>query len=137
MFESFILGAGSKILVNVINSMFSLSEKKSERKYLNNKELLEGHIELAKINSKNLIMQWTQSICTVMIFATLAFICVWAMIYPDQTDVLVPIKHGLISRLFNQPESVAIQGSTPGVLFQYVFEIVVMVAGAFCIPTRK
>jgi hypothetical protein len=137
MIESILVGAGSKLIFNLANSFFYGREKREERKKLKTQAELEAHIELAKITNKNLISNLTRSMCALMIFGTWCFIGVYAMLYPTVTDVLIPIKHGIISKLVNQPEAVVVEGRTPGILFQAWFEVTIAFVTMFSLHSRR
>lgn len=137
MIESVLIGAGSKLAFNVVNSWFAKAEKKDERKYLQDKETLAAHLELARINSRNKVSNATRSLCALMVIGGWVYIGIYAMHHPVETDILIPIKHGLIGRLFNQPESVMVEGRTPGVLFQYWFEVTIAFVTMFSLPSRR
>jgi hypothetical protein len=137
LIESILVGAGSKLIFNLVNSFFHGREKREERKKLKTQAELEAHIELAKITNKNLISNLTRSMCALMIFGTWCFIGVYAMLYPTVTDVLIPIKHGIISKLVNQPEAVVVEGRTPGILFQAWFEVTIAFVTMFSLHSRR
>lgn len=137
MIESVLVGAGSKIVFNLINSWFHNAEQKAERKYLQDKALLAGHLELARIRQKNFIMNLTASVCAVMVIGTFCFIGIYAMYHPTETDILIPINHGLLGRLFNQPDAVIETGRTPGVLFQQFFEVTIALVTMFALPSKR
>ena len=137
MIESILVGAGSKLVFNLVNSWFHNAEKNSERAHLRNQEEIRAHIELAKINQKNVISNITRSACSLMIFGTWCFIGIYAMYNPTETDILIPIKHGILGRLFNQPESVVVEGRTPGVLFQAWFEVTIAFVTMFSLHSRR
>jgi hypothetical protein len=137
LIESVLVGAGSKIIFNLVNSFFHNSEKKAERKYLQDKELIAAHIQLAKINASNPISNITSSLCALMIFGSWCFIGIYAMIHPTETDVLIPLQHGIISKLCNQPESIVVPGRTPGILFQAWFEVTIAFVSMYALPSRR
>jgi len=137
MIESVLVGAGSKLLFNVVNSWFHNSEKKSERKYLQDKELLQAHIQLAKITNSNPISNITRCICAIMIMGSWCFIGIFAMYNPTETDVPIPITHGWLGSMFNQPESIIQAGRTPGILFQAWFEVTIAFVTMFSLHSRR
>jgi hypothetical protein len=137
MIESILVGAGSKLIFNVVNSWFYNSEKNSERLHLREEAQIKAHIELMKLTNKNIIANLTRSICAFMVFGTWCFIGVYAMYHPTETDILIPLKHGLIGRLFNQPESLVVPGRTPGILFQAWFEVTIAFVTMFSLHSRR
>ncbi len=137
MIESVLVGAGSKLAFNLVNSFFHNSEKKAERKYLQDKALLSAHVELARINSKNKLSNATRSLCAIMIMGSWCFIGIYAMYHPTETDVLIPLQHGFLSRLFSQPDSMIAAGRTPGVLFQSWFEVTIAFVTMFSLHSRR
>jgi len=138
MIESVLAGAGSKLIFTLVTSWFHNSEKKSERKYLKGKEMVDAHIELAKIHSNNPLMNATQSALAIMAMGAWCFIGIYAMMHPTETDILIPIKHGWLSgMLFNQPDAVVAAGRTPGVLFQAWFEVMIALITMFSLPVKR
>lgn len=137
MIESLLVGAGSKLLFNLVNSFFHNQEKKSERKYLQDEKLLDAHIKLAEITNSNKLANLTRSICAIMIIGTWCFIGIYAMYNPGETDILMPIKPGLLGKLFNQPDAVVVAGRTPGVLFQSWFEVTIAFVAMFSLHSRR
>jgi hypothetical protein len=137
MIESILVGAGGKLLFNIVNSFFHSRERKAERKYLQDKELLDAHVQLAKINSGNIISNLTRSVCALMIMSTWCFIGAYAMMNPTETDILIPIEHGWLSKFFNQPEAVVKPGRTPGILFQHWFQVTISFVTMFSLPSKQ
>jgi len=137
MIESVLVGAGSKLLFNIVNSFFHNSEKKAERKYLKDKDLLHAHIELAKLNISNPLANATRGLCAIMIISSWCFIGIYAMMNPTETDILIPLKHGWVSGFFNQPNSIVVPGRTPGVLFQAWFEVTIAFVTMFSLSSRR
>ena len=137
MIESILVGAGSKLLFNVVNGWFHHADKKAERKYLQDKDLMRAHIELAELHSSNPISNITRAVCALMIFGSFCYIGLYAMHNPTETDILIPLRHGFIGRLFNQPEAMVVEGRTPGVLFQTWYEVVICFASMYALPSRR
>ena len=137
MIESVAIGVGAKLLTNVVNSWFHHSEKKAERKYLKDQELVEKHVELQKLTLSNPIANITRSITSLMIFGSFCYIGIYAMHNPGETDILIPLKQGFFSRLWTQPESIVKAGRTPGVLFQTWYEVVICFASMYALPSRR
>jgi len=137
MIESVLAGAGSKLIFTLVTSWFHNSEKKSERKYLTEKHMVEAHIELAKINANNPLMNATQSLLAVMAMGAWCFIGIYAMRHPTETDVLIPITTGWLMGMFNQPEAIIAAGRTPGVLFQAWFEVMIALITMYSLPVKR
>jgi len=137
MIASILTGAGAKLIFNLVNGWFYNRERKNERKYLQDYKILQAHIQLAKANQRNLIFNATHSICAIAIFFSWCFIGIYAMLHPTETDILIPLHHGFLSRLFNQPDAVVTPGRTPGVLFSSWFEITISFATMYALPSRR
>jgi len=137
MIEAVAIGVAAKLATNIVNGWFHNSEKKAERKYLRDKDLADKHVEIQKLTLSNPVANITRSICSLMIFGSFCYIGIYAMHHPTETDVLIPLKHGFLSRLWNQPESVVVEGRTPGVLFQSWYEVVICFASMYALPSRR
>jgi hypothetical protein len=135
--EAVLIGAIPKLLFNVVNSWFHNSEKKSERKYLQDVELMEHHIKLAEMNGKNYLLNLTQCICALLVMTSWCFIGIWAMIYPTETDMLIKMTPGFFAKLFNQPAEIVVPGRTPGILFQAWFEVTIAFITMFSLPAKR
>ena len=137
MIEAVAIGVGAKLLTTVVNGWFHGADKRADREALQGKETREAHLELARLNLSNPIANITRSICALMIFGSFCYIGLYAMHNPTETDVLIPLRHGFFSRLVSQPESVVVEGRTPGVLFQTWYEVVICFASMYALPSRR
>lgn len=139
MIESFLFGVGGKLIANLVNSWLSDGAEAKRNAIHSHKDAdwVNAQVELQKEINKDLFAKVTRAIIYVMVTATFCFITVYAMYNPTQTDVLVDVEGGIISKLFRQKAQVVESVHISGVVFKDCLSVMIAVLGAFVTPSRK
>jgi len=139
MIESFLFGVGGKLISNLINSYLANSSEEKRNSIHSHKsaEWVRAQLELQREISKDWWAKFCRFIIYVLITCTFSFITVYAMIHPEQTDVLIDVKGGFLSNLFRQPVKTVQQVHSTGLVFQSCLEVMFAVLGAFVTPSQK
>ena len=133
----FLTGAGIKILSNVINSWFQNSAEERKFNAIRDTELLTKHIELSKLIQTDHVTNMSRAIIFIMITSTFSVITIYSMFYPAQTDVLIKVVPGFLSKIVGRPAEVVQSVDSSGIVFGKCFSILEMVIDAFTVDRYK
>ena len=135
--DNFLVGAGAKVIGNVINHWFENSSEERKNNALRDAEVLKAHVELAKINNGDWIFKASRGIVFGSITFTFCYITIYSMCHPEQTSVLIDVDKGFLSQIFRQESKVVKEINSSGFVFQKCFAIMEAVIGAFVMPSRR
>ena len=139
MIENFLLGAGSKLVANLVNNWMANqaeARRSAELRAIQDHQVIMAHANLAKENNKGFISQLTRGVIYIMITVAFCYMGYYGIHNPDAHDVLVPVRHGFLSKLFDKADIVRVQINGSVLLYQW-WELMQMILGAFVIPSRK
>lgn len=138
MFIEFLTGAGVRLASNIVTQMMQNSAEKERNLHLRDKEVMEGHIELAKIHQKDSIVKIER---LVVFWALIGTFCFYSSQHLGDLEnistVLTDKNIGFISRLFTQPKQIPVEVSTSTFIFQLWVNIVVMLLGSYSVSPKK
>jgi len=137
MISNLLMGAAFKMGANVINTWMANKADEHRANMLKDADIVKAHIELAKENNKDLFTKISRSVIFFMLTGTFCYMGLFVLHnYADFQEGLIPVKPGLISKLFSHTEYKAV-GSGWNIIFFQFFQIMEMVIGFFVVPSRR
>ena len=133
----FLIGAGVKLVSNVVNSWFSNSAEHSRNLLLKDKESIEANIKLLEASNANWITQFSRATTFAAITLTFCWITIYSMYNPEETSILIDVKGGWLSSIFRQPDKVVQEVKSSGIVFDRCFSIMEAVIGAFVMRSKR
>jgi len=140
MIENFLIGAGSKVVSNVINSWLANSAENTRLSHLREEKAIHAHVELAKVTANDWASKLTRGIIYMMLSGTFCYMGIYFMTQINVESVgmaLVGTKRGLLSGLFNQPTHTTKEVNIFLMFFESWVNIIETCLSAFVIPSRK
>ena len=138
MITPLLMGAGCKLLVNVVNSWMHNSAEEKRAHILRDKEVIEAHIELAKQVQKDHFTKIIRGLIFLMIVSVWCYLAIHGAHNPNlEYDIVMPKGNNwTFGSLFSssQWEIRKISGS---VLMWQWFTLVEMILGFFVVPSRR
>jgi hypothetical protein len=138
MITPLLMGAGVKILTNIVNGWIHNSAEKDRTNALRDAETSKAHIELAKAVNADKIGKISRSIIFLMIIGTWCYIALYGLHNPDVSyDIVLPKgSNWTFGSVFSssQWEIRKISGS---VLMWQWFTLTEMILGFFVVPSRR
>lgn len=138
MIENVLLGSGIKIVSNVINTWMSNRAEEIRSNALKDQEIIKAQVELAKENNRDIIGKLNRSLIFVMLIGCWCYMGIYFMTHvEDFQSALIPRKSGIFGKLFGSTEYAKVDVGGWSILFYQWFEIMQMVVGFFCVPSRR
>ena len=138
MITPLIIGAGVKLITNVVNGWIHNSAERDRVNALRDAETTQAHIELAKQVNGDKIGKISRSFIFILIIITWCYIAIYGLHNPDISyDILLPKGSGWsINSLFTSSkwELKKINGSV--LMFQW-YSLTEMILGFFVVPSRR
>lgn len=137
MVENFLLGAGVKLVGNLVTSWFDNNAEERRNNSLRNEKVIKAQVELTKETNRNAIMVIVRGIVYICITLTWCYMGIYGLSQENlETSVLIPNDPGWFGKLFHHQDlrKVDIKGTT--LLYQW-WQIMEMIMGAFVMPSRK
>lgn len=138
MILEFISGAGIKLVGNIITSIFANSAEKERNIHLKDQAILEGHIKLAQIHSKNNVVKFERMCVFFMLVGGFIYISIFSLgDLSNEGRVLIDQNVGWLSRFFNQVDKVPVKVNLSIFIIELWSNLIVLILGAYSVPPRK
>jgi len=139
VFSSIMLGMGSKIIANIVNSIMSGSRDSKRDSLYSHKDAdwVKAQVELTKEINKDVFSKMCRMLIYIMLTSLFCYVSIYAMTNPIETDILVKNNAGLLSRLFTRPAETVEKVHNSGIVFSACLELIFIVLGSFTIPSNK
>lgn len=137
MITNVMIGAGIKIISNVINTYFENQKHRDDLLAIRDQGIADAQAAIAETASKDLIGKVNRSILFTMLVGTWCYMGIWCIHNLDLT-ITIPVdtRVGLFSRLVERPVQQTINVTVGMILIQW-YEVMQMVIGFFCVPSRR
>jgi hypothetical protein len=138
MITPLLMGAGVKILTNVVNGWIHNSAEERRTSALRDAETTQAHIALAKHANSDKIGKVSRSIIFLMIIGTWCYIALHGLHHPNAVyDIVLPKgSNWTFGSLFSSSEW-EIKKITGSILMWQWFSLTEMILGFFCVPSRR
>jgi len=138
MITPLLMGAGVKLVVNIVNGLMHNSAESARSNSLRDAETTSAHIELAKAVNSDKIGKISRSVIFMMIIATWCYIALYGLHNPDISyDIVLPKStNWSFGSLFSSSEW-QIRKINGSVLMWQWFTLTEMILGFFVVPSRR
>ena len=132
------MGAGVKLVTNVVNGWIHNSAEKDRTNSLRDAKTTNAHIDLAKAANSDKIGKISRSLIFMMIISTWCYIAIYGLHNPDITyDIVLPKgSNWSFGSLFSSSEW-EIRKISGSVLMWQWFTLTEMILGFFVVPSRR
>ena len=138
MITPLLMGAGVKILTNIVNGWIHNSAEKDRTNALRDAATTEAHIALAKEANGDKIGKVSRSVIFFMIIGTWCYIALYGLHHPDviYNIVLPKGNNWTFGSMFSSSEW-EIKKITGSVLLFQWFTLTEMILGFYVVPSRR
>ena len=138
MFIEFLTGAGIRLASNVVSQMMANSAEKERNLHLRDKDIMDGHIQLAELHQKDNVVKLERLVVFWMLIGSFCYVSINNMSDLGQmSTVLVDKDIGFMTRFFSNSKQLPIEVSSSTFIFQLWCNIVVMLLGSYSVSPRK
>ena len=134
---SFLMGAGIKLVSNVVNSwMHNSAEERRHNSGLDT-DTLKAQVALAKEINRDVLGKISRMVIFIMICTTFCYITIYCLMNPTDTTILVENTAGFFTKFKSHAKESAITVHNAGYVFGKAFIIIEMVVGSYVVPSRR
>ena len=138
LFTPLMVGAGIKIVSNVINNWMHNSNEERQSNTSLDADTLKARVELAKAQNKNLTSSLVRGFIFIILTSTWCYLAIYGIHNPEKTyDVLLPKGNNWsFGSLISSSQWEIKKLSASVLLFQW-FQLMEMILGFYVVPSRR
>ena len=138
MIAPLLMGAGVKLITNVVNTWMHNSAEERRTNALKDTEICEAHIALAKSVNSDKLAKVSRSVIFMAIIFTWCYMGIYGLHNPEmQYDIVLPKSNNwTITSLFSS-SNFEIRKISGSVLMWQWFSLTEMILGFFVVPSRR
>lgn len=138
MIENVLLGSGIKIASNVINTWMANRAEEIRANTLKDHSIIQAQLQLAKEANRDFIGKVNRSLIFIMLIGCWCYMGVYFLHHAENfQEALIPRNSGVFGKLFGSTDYAKVKSGGWSILFYQWFEIMQMVVGFFCVPSRR